>query len=377
MENLPIYTCVTRYSDELISELVTHDTSLILCFYGSDFNYVELYEKLKKTGKHFMGCMDTGRFLNGNYHLDNYTAVGISFPTSIIESVEIISINMDSNDESIYKDCYKSVKNALHNMKIDPRNPDLEREFAIDFIYGLNSPAPILEAQNRVSLYLPVIGGESGGKLDFSKSNVMCDKGFGKIGAITVVRLNHNYRYELNMTSAFARETGKLCVTGIKNSRHILEFNNKPALDEYLDIVKIQKEQLNINTYANFTLGLETGYGEKFITSIMKESDSSLITYNDVKVGTCYGIYRATSQLHARSEKLYQLKDKRVIAYLSFDCVLCYAVRDSNSQVEEIGMLYEKELPGIPKIGFATFGEIISGTSVNQTETSIAITMIN
>jgi hypothetical protein len=41
--------------------------------------------------------------------------------------------------------------------------------------------------------------------------------------------------------------------------------------------------------------------------------------------------------------------------------------------VGTIASMYEKILPGIPKIGFGTFSENICGANINQTETYLAI----
>jgi len=374
--NQYISSQIFKNGSEIPSYVEGKNAGLILCFYGSDFDYSSLYHELKKTGIPFLGCMDIARLTNSKYSFDTDSVAIMTISKEILAKVGVIAFDMRKSisNHAMYQASKDEYTKVLTKLGFDFSSPDMEREFSINLLYGLQSGNSVLSAQNEVSLFLQSVGGSSGGKLDFKSSSVICSKGMGAIGATAVIRLKPEYSFFIDRTSSFENMEGKLVVTRLANPRYILELNNKPAALEYARVIGKSVSELSPLVYAMYTLGIEPGDGERLITSIMKDDGKNgLLTYNDLSEGTSLNIYKAKPQYEDRLSKLKSIQKQNLLGYISFDCVLCYLARDANQEIETISSLYEETLPGIPKIGFGTFGENFCGANVNQTETYLAI----
>jgi hypothetical protein len=362
--------------DSIDGVLDARKVGLIICFYGANYPYQELYEKLKYSKIPFLGCMDFARMEDGIYNFDEESAAMIVFQKKIFSTVEIVAYDMrnSSSSYSIQLSARDQFEAAFRKTDIKKGTPDLEKEFAIHLLYGLQSGNPPLNACSELSMFLQSVGGSSGGKLDFKHSSVICSKGYGAIGATALIRLAPEYSMLIERVSSFEKVHETLRVTAIDGPRQILEFNGKPAAEEYARLIGKSISSLGPAVFADYTLGMEPGDDEKLITSIMKKNDDlSLITYNDVSLGTEFNLFKAALQFENRKNKLASLPIDKLVGYISFDCVLCYLTRDSNDEIEKISELYQDMLPQIPKIGFGTFSENFCGANVNQTETILAI----
>ncbi|MCX7998898.1 MAG: hypothetical protein N3A69_08100 [Leptospiraceae bacterium] len=357
-------------------ENVNKESKFILTFFGSDFDYVTLYDQLRKSKIPFIGCMDTGRLYNDKYILDSNSAVLMSFSKEIIQRVSIFAVDMrTSNSYDIIRSTTKEqFLRALKKMNIDSVNPNIERTFGINLLYGLQSANPYLEGEIEGSLYFQTVGGSSGGKFDFKNAPVISSLGYGNLGVTAIIELQPKFYYKTDLTTSFRKIETTLKVTKIAAPRHILEFNGNKAIEEYARVLNLQPENLTPDVFSKYTLGLETGDGERLITSIQKpDGQGGLYTYNDVSEDLSFYLYEALSQEEPRKKKLESLKNEKLVGFISFDCVLCYLSRNALNEVEKIASLYEEVFPGVPKIGFGTFSENFCGANVNQTETFLAI----
>ncbi len=375
MENKYVKTSSSNSIEELKDKIIDKNTALFLCFFGSDCDSNDIYETLKNTNTKFLGCMDSGRLIDNKYLLDTKTIVGISISKDVIKSVEIGCVDMGEGQskEIIDKKSREELKKLAESIDVNLDNPDMERDLIINLVYGLNSATPYLDGQTAISWSLQSVGGSSGGKTDFVKTDVLYNDGVGKYGVFALLKLNDKFAYTLGRVSSFDEvPTEELKVTKLANPRHILELNNKPATEEYKRNIG-HKGNLTPEIFANYTLGLEPGDGEKLITSIMKDDGKTgLLTYNDVVEGTQFKLFKAKSQKSEREKMLSELKQKELIGYISFDCILCYLARNSLNEVEPIANVYNSNLKNLPRVGFGTFSENIGGANINQTETYLA-----
>lgn len=372
-----VKTALSDEIDKVISKVVDKDTSFVLFFYGAEVDETVLYEKLKNTGLPFIGCMDAGRLLNDSYYHDTKTISAMSFSKGLFESTAFGLVDMSdpTNRDKITNDSQTSLINAAKEVGIDINYPDMKRDFCINLVYGLSSATPYLNGQVNACMMLQTVGGSSGGKTDFLHTSVMSHLGMGKIGAFVLVRLADGFEFAMNRVTSFEPVSDvKLIVTALKNERHIVEFNNRPAQEQYCSLLSIEPDKLNPEIFSLFTLGMEPGDGELLITSIQnKDKNGGFFTYNDVVIGTEFRLYKAVDQFEKRLSMLKRLKDRDVVGYISFDCILCYLARNAMHRVDDIAKLYADNLLHVPKIGFGTFSENICGVNINQTETYLAI----
>jgi len=372
---------IISYSAEKIEDVLNvvskNDPALMIFFYGAENNYKELEEKIKAVSIPFIGCMDSGRFITGEYLLDEKSIVGMSISKKVIEKLAIESIDMSSGRSAdiIRNEGSEKFRKAAEKIGVDLTNPDMERDVAVNILFGLSPANPILEGQSMAGLMLQTAGGSSGGRTDFKETNVISSAGSGHVGVFALLHLSKNYKFLIDRISSFSKlETETLTVTKLAGPRHILEFNNRPAASVYCEELGIDASKLNADIFANYTLGIEPGDDERLITSIMmKDENTGLLTYNNVVDGTRFNLYKAKKQQQDRTKGLGKLKDKELIAFISFDCILCYLARNTLDEVDAIAGMYEQIFSNVPKIGFSTFSENICGANVNQTETYLAI----
>ncbi|MBN1698749.1 MAG: hypothetical protein JW881_14635 [Spirochaetales bacterium] len=378
MENELIKTASGKNPEEVINKIKDDRTGFILFFYGADIDTESLYNTLKKTDVLFAGCMDSGRLYDNSYLLDTTSVTAMSFSKKLFSSSAfgLIDMSPEISPDEVRSASKKTFIRAAQEASISLDNPDMERDFAINLCYGLNSATPFLEGQSEAGMMLQTVGGSSGGKTDFVTTNVMSHLGRGKIGVVALFKLADEYAFKAGRVSSFDILQGKkLTVTKLDGPRHIVEFDGRPASEAYAQAVRLEGKDLTPDTFANYTLGIEPGDGERLITSIMTtdESGKGLLTYNDVIEQTVFYLFKAIDQRRDRSSILKGLSSQKLLAYISFDCILCYLARNTLDQVDAIAGMYGEYLPGIPKTGFGTFSENICGANINQTETYLAI----
>ena len=364
--------------DEVLQAINISNPGFMIFFYGPENDYKTLEQKIKPLNVPFIGCMDAGRLVTGKYLLDENTVAGMSVSKEIIDNItiDIVDLSSSRSRDDIRKESAVKFREAAQRINIDLNNPDMERDVAINLAFGLNSATPFLEGQSEAGLMLQTVGGSSGGKTDFIETNVISSAGSGHIGVFALLHLTQDYKFVMDRVSSFTPYKDKtLTVTKLANPRYILEMDGQPAATAYCEALGIELSGLTPEIFANNTLGIDPGDGERLITSIMTKDDASgLLTYNDVIPGTKFNLYRTISQNDERSKNISnKLENKKIIGYISFDCILCYIARNTLSEVKTIAEMYEKLLPNIPKIGFGTFSENICGANINQTETYLAI----
>jgi hypothetical protein len=304
--------------------------------------------------------------------------VACAFSSSLFAALTFAQVNMDASQSyaAIRQESMEKLQAAAREIGIDLASPDMEREFAINLLYGLQSATPYLEGQSMAGMMLQTVGGSSGGKLDFINSNVISHLGSGPLGVFGLFRLKEAFGFSMDRVSCFNLLEGKeLHVSKISAPRHILEFNGKPAVTEYCRLLDIAPGEISPDTFARFTLGIDPGDNERLITSIMDmDADKQgFLVYNDVLPGTTFNLYESIDQTSDRAVAYRQLARKNLLAFLSFDCILCYLARPTGKEREDLSRVYTETMAKIPKIGFGTFSENISGANINQTETFLAI----
>jgi hypothetical protein len=364
--------------ERIVKDITESDTALILVFYGIDSDEDKINRTLKNTKLNFIACRDSGRMCNSGYLLDKKTISAISFSSYIFKKIAFECIDMSeerTRDEIRSQSAEKLIK-AAESISLDLNNIDMKKDFIVNILYGSTSATPVLEGQTSDSIMLQSVGGSSGGPLDFSVTNVISHLGEGKIGIFALIKLNDEFEFDIGRVSSFDKISNlQMVATKLENPRLIREFNYKPASDEYSMALFNEIKELTPELLSLYSIGIEPGDDEILVTSIVRQQpDKSLFTTNDILEGSAFNVYKSKDMLENRSKMLDSLlKKKDMIAFISFDCTWCYLARNQTCTVDSITRLYNSKLEGIPKIGFATWGEIYNGVCVNQTETYLAL----
>ena len=152
---------IFQNTNEIPSYLEEKNAGLILCFYGADYDYTNLYNTLKKTGVPFLGCMDIARLVNSSYYFETNSVAVMVISKDILEKVGVIAYDMrkTTSNHTMYQSSKDEYLQLLTKLGFDMNSPDMEREFSINIVYGLQSANSVLTAQNEVNLFLQTVGG--------------------------------------------------------------------------------------------------------------------------------------------------------------------------------------------------------------------------
>ncbi|MCX8999019.1 methyl-accepting chemotaxis protein [Rhizobiaceae bacterium BDR2-2] len=217
-----------------------------------------------------------------------------------------------------------------------------------------------------------VIGGSSGGKLDFRESYLFDNGRILENHAILIfVKMRPDMRFGIFKTQNFS-ETGKSLVimeatAEIRQVRSVVNVDTieiVPVIDALCRMMNCQPHDLQ-KRLEGYTFALKMN-GQLFVRSIsgIDPETGTVNFYCDVNPGDELHLVKATDfniQTRRDLEAFLRGKPQPVGAFLS-DCILR---RLSNGpQLRELDGLWT-----VPTAGFSTFGELL-GINVNQTLTA-------
>jgi len=347
---------------------IPEDTAFLLLFYGPDFPYKRLYERLRRFRIPFLGCMDRGRMFDGSFIEATDSVTVMSFSKKLVKDFQIISYDMrpSMNRKLIHDASAYMYSCALASMSVKPEERNDPHLLTLNLLYGPGSSAPILVGQHRI-LPVTTIGASSG--CYANESSVISSSGRGAIGATVMIRLHNDFVLTTGRSDCFEPTDMLFRVTGMKNRRMITELNGKPALKELASSLNIDEESLKKE--ALYEYGFQKG--KNTVLGVGEVYDTSLCLCEDLLPDTELRLLRVHQGLDARTEKLALLARSNPLCYLSFDSFFSWKQRNIYGSQAELSMLYDNALPGVPKAGFACNGEHLDIFQSNFTETHLAV----
>ncbi|SPF55401.1 conserved hypothetical protein [Candidatus Desulfosporosinus infrequens] len=210
------------------------------------------------------------------------------------------------------------------------------------------------------------IGGSAGDDCKFAKTYVYTN-GKSYSDAALLVLLKPKGKFDFIKTQSFCALDKELTATKVDTeTRQVVEFDNKPAIQRYAEILNVPETEVGSLFHINpvgvlsgkeiFVRSPRCAIGENiaFYCTILENMKVSLLQSTDIITDT-------TEALRAKAEEFGPIS-----GIIDFQCILRALELRNKGLTSQYGNIYE----GIPMIGFATYGEEFLA-HINQTSTML------
>ncbi len=248
---------------------------------------------------------------------------------------------------------------------------------AIDGLSGQEER--VLEGIQEGLGFSPIFGGSAGDDLNLKQTMVFCN---GEIysDAVTVALISTDFYTQIGSSHGWVTSNKSVVVTKAKG-RKVIEFNGRPAAEEYSRMLGKSQNELIKERNIAFGTGLKYPFGVQDITGkiwlrhpfrVNKDGSIDFFAAIPEKTvlllmeGTPEGLLHAGSQL--AEDVTAELNGKPAVAFV-FNCV-ARKVFLGEKAAEEIRSIYNTVK--CPMIGFYTYGEQSptgSGMSYHKNQT--------
>ena len=302
-----------------------------------------------------------------------------SFSKDIIDEIEVLTIplfseNITSQNIS-HQERIDRIKNEILKQNI-PFKINHENCFALTIIDGLSNSESFLTQAVYESGKLPclLIGGSSGGKLDFKESYIFNNQRSTRHSAIIMlIKLKENMKYGVFKSQSCEKTDFSFLVA----QSNMLNRSVQSVLDtngnKIINIVDILCKYLNCNLenlppkLSDYTFAIEVN-NELYIRSVSNVDieNKSISFFCDISFGDILFLVKNkefVSQTNSDYRKYELSKKQKPIGAILNDCILRRLLNSKN-----LNSL--KTFNDIPLAGYSTFGELL-GLNINQTLTAL------
>ena len=302
-----------------------------------------------------------------------------SFSKDIIDEIEVLTIPLSSENitsQNIsHQERIDRIKNEILKQNI-PFKINHENCFALTIIDGLSNSESFLTQAVYESGTLPclLIGGSSGGKLDFKESYIFNNQRSTRHSAIIMlIKLKENMKYGVFKSQSCEKTDFSFLVA----QSNMLNRSVQSVLDtngnKIINIVDILCKYLNCNLenlpskLSDYTFAIEVN-NELYIRSVSNVDieNKSISFFCDISFGDILFLVKNkefVSQTNSDYRKYELSKKQKPIGAILNDCILRRLLNSKN-----LNSL--KTFNDIPLAGYSTFGELL-GLNINQTLTAL------
>lgn len=302
-----------------------------------------------------------------------------SFSKDIIDEIEVLTIplfseNITSQNIS-HQERIDRIKNEILKQNI-PFKINHQNCFALTIIDGLSNSESFLTQAVYESGKLPclLIGGSSGGKLDFKESYIFNNQRSTRHSAIIMlIKLKENMKYGVFKSQSCEKTDFSFLVA----QSNMLNRSVQSVLDtngnKIINIVDILCKYLNCNLenlpskLSDYTFAIEVN-NELYIRSVSNVDieNKSISFFCDISFGDILFLVKNkefVSQTNSDYRKYELSKKQKPLGAILNDCILRRLLNSKN-----LNSL--KTFNDIPLAGYSTFGELL-GLNINQTLTAL------
>lgn len=353
---------------QIVEALAPADPCLTIVFGAASTDFetlaAHLTEGLPRT--RLVGCSTAGEI--GPNGLAQGTIVAVGLPAA---DFAVSTVLIDLTDPSM--DALVAAADlAMAELTPAGHAPTRDKVFAMLFADGLAHREELLASTLHDALGgIPLCGGSAGDAMTFTKTVVVNGREVRSNAAILV--LVHTRRpFVVFKTQHFVPGVDKLIVTAADaGSRTVHEINGEPAAAEYARVIGVAEESLGPNVFADHPVVVKMG-GDTFVRALARVNDDRSLTFmcaieEGVVLTVAQGLDLVTNLQTAMADVRRRVGAPSLI--VGCDCVL------RRLEVERLGLApaVNDILGELPFLGFATYGEQLNATHVNQTLTGVAI----
>lgn len=316
------------------------------------------------SGLNYAGCSTAGEITPAGL-LDGSVQV-ILFP---IDSFHIEGIRLPSPAQQSIEDISKQVENF--RKRFVTAHGKGRSVFALTMMDGLSFSEEATTAAVHWGLdNIPLLGGSAGDDLDLINTSLVLNGQVFQTDSI-VLLVATRLRTHIFKTDNFIPTDEKLVVTRSDPEKRIVhEFNAAPAATVFAEIVGVDPDKLNPQSFASHPLVMRVG-GEYYCRSVQKvNEDKSLSFFCAVDDGIVLTVAQPTGMARSTQKCLLNVAATmgKIDFILGFDCVLRRVDARNRQVTHKIASLYKEN----NFIGFNTYGEQYRSLHLNQTLTGIA-----
>ena len=300
------------------------------------------------------------------------------FAKEMISDVYVASVPLKSEDiGSSSKNAatrVSAISNELRQIHV-PFKMNHEDTLGYTLIDGLSaSESFLMEAVYNVGKFpCLLVGGSSGGKLDFENTYIFDGTRVLRHHAvITFIKFTPGYRFGIFKSQNFKKSAVKFTVLAADPIKRIVSAFIDTKTNARINVIEAlcthfgcSPQQLDVKL-ANYTFGIEID-GEIYVRSIASIDRTAGVIhfYCDIEAGEELILLEKTDFVRTTSEHYseFSYKKPKAIGAIFNDCILrrLFNTNELNSL---------RSFQDIPVAGFSTFGELL-GVNINQTLTAI------
>jgi hypothetical protein len=348
--------------NDLKSQLSGFDTKMLVFFASSRLVPSIISQKVHEAfpGASVFGCTTAGEIVSGKM-LKN-SLVAMAFNATAVNDVKIEVLENPGNENSVGK----AFANFETYFKTPMSELDPGKYVGLVFVDGLIGVEEKMNDRIRDLTNVCFIGGTAGDDLKWESTYVFAN-GKSYANAAVLAVLKPGVPFTFIKTQSF-RDLGKKLVVTKANEekREVIEFNNKPAVKAYAQLLGVAVEEV-MNLFIHNPVGLVID-GMTFVRAPQQIKGNSMVFYCSVTEGMELSLLEATDIIGDTGRVLEQVKKDLggISGIITIDCVLRTLELGQKQKIEDYGKLFTD----IPTVGFNSYGEIYLGT-LNQTATML------
>ncbi|NOQ25886.1 MAG: hypothetical protein GQ564_11035 [Bacteroidales bacterium] len=352
-------TDINNIITELKEQIGSFESKFIQFYASSSIDSEKISEQMYKAFDNVpvIGCTTSGEIISGKM-LDN-SIVMMAMGSEIVDDCKIEILTDIKNGSSLVDKAFDSFGTYFGT---NTSNLDSEKYVGLVLIDGLSGMEEKINERIGDLTNVTFIGGSAGDDLKFEQTYLYAN-GKSYTNAAILALIKCNTAFDILKTQSFKSTNKKVIVTKADEaSRTIIEFNGKPAVEEYASIVGVDKDAV-ASAFSKNPLGLVFG-DDFFVRSPQKTDGDNIVFFCSIKEGMELDVLESGNIVEDTQLDL-QAKIKSfgsASAILNFNCILRTLELKEKNQTDAYAQLFKD----IPTVGFSTYGESYIG-HINQT----------
>lgn len=340
---------------------------VIIYFASPSYDQNKLNYLMEKafSGNTVSGCSTAGERIDEQFLTGSVVALGLCSNLIADAKVEpILNLSGDFNIKSAFKSFNIYFQESTYRM-------DTSKYVGIVLTDGLSSKEEIIMDEIGNLTNVSFVGASAADDLKFDKTYVYANgKAYTDAAILILLKMQDNAKFSILKTQSFTARKGKLVANKVNlNTREVIEFNNKPAAQAYVEALGNCVVEELPEHFLNHPVGLliddnnilvrspqtTDGSSIKFSCSILEDMEVRLLDSGDI-------VEETTKVIEQRKQE----STGTIEGILIFDCVHRRIEIENKNLISE----YSEIFKDIPTIGFFSYGEAYIG-HMNQTATML------
>jgi hypothetical protein len=338
--------------------------SMVLYFASSAYDAATLPVMMQEgfSGATVFGCSTAGELISGAMLKGSITAM--LFGAGAVRDVKVEVVENIAKEDHI-QEAFQNFEQYFHTPMADM---DIAEYVGVILVDGLSRAEEKL--MDRIGNLTSVlfVGGSAGDDLKFEKTYVYAN-GKAYSDAALLVILRPTKGFDIIKTQSFFAQEKSLEATKVDEpNRKVLEFNHKPALTAYAEMLGLSEEQAK-NQFMDHPLGLMFG-DEPYVRSPQLVEGKVMTFFCNIREGMALNILNNTDIVEDTRRAIATKAGEmgQISAIINFHCILRTLELESKGLTKEYGRVFAE----IPTVGFSTYGEEYIG-HINQTSTMLVL----